>query len=84
MPGRNAIRITKRSVDTLAVERGDAVFWDRNLTGFGVRVYATGRKVYVVQMRGPTGGMKRATLGVHGKVAPDEAHSRFHCSSSTA
>ena len=73
MPGRNAIRITKRSVDTLAVERGDAVFWDRNLTGFGVRVYATGRKVYVVQMRGPTGGMKRATLGVHGKVAPDEA-----------
>ena len=73
MPGRNAIRISKRSVDALAVERGDAVFWDRDLTGFGARVYATGRKVYVVQMRGPTGSPKRATLGVHGKVAPDEA-----------
>ena len=73
MPGRNAIRISKRSVDALAVERGEAVFWDRDLTGFGVRVYATGRKVYVVQMRGPTGSPKRATVGVHGKVAPDEA-----------
>ena len=70
---RNAIRISKRSVDALAVERGDAVFWDRDLTGFGVRVYATGRKVYVVQMRGPTGSPKRATVGVHGKVSPDEA-----------
>ena len=73
MPGRNAIRISKRSVDALAVERGEAVFWDRDLTGFGVRAYATGRKVYVVQMRGPTGSPKRATVGVHGKVAPDEA-----------
>ena len=73
MPARNAIRISKRSVDALTVERGDAVFWDRDLTGFGVRVYATGRKVYVVQMRGPGGGMKRATLGAHGEMAPDEA-----------
>ena len=73
MPGRNAIRISKRSVDALAVERGDAVFWDRDLTGFGVRVYASGRKVYVVQVRGPAGSMRRATLGVHGKVAPDAA-----------
>ena len=73
MPGRNAIRISKRAVDALAVERGDAVFWDSDLTGFGVRVYATGRKVYVVQVRGPTGRMKRATVGVHGKVAPDVA-----------
>ena len=31
----------------------DTVFWDRDLAGFGVRVHATGRKVYVVQSRGP-------------------------------
>ena len=73
MPAQNAIRISKRTVDALAVERGDAVFWDRDLTGFGVRAYATGRKVYVVQMRGPGGGMKRATLGAHGDLPPDEA-----------
>ena len=31
----------------------DTVVWDRALTGFGVRVYPSGAKVYVVQARGP-------------------------------
>ena len=73
MGRQNAIKVTKRAVDALSVDSGDAVFWDRDLAGFGVRVYATGRKVYVVQTRGPGRRLKRATLGVHGDVAPDEA-----------
>ena len=73
MARQNAIKVSKRTVDALAVESGDAVFWDRDLAGFGVRVYATGRKVYVVQTRGPGGSLKRVTLGVHGDVSPDEA-----------
>ena len=73
MPRQNAIRISRRSVEALAVESGDAVFWDRDLAGFGVRVYASGRKVYVVQMRGPAGGPRRVTVGRHGEVSPDEA-----------
>ena len=73
MRGRKAIRISKRSVERLIVESGDALFWDRDLSGFGVRVYATGRKVYVVQVRGPTGKPKRAKIGEHGKIAPDVA-----------
>ena len=72
MPQRNYLVITKRSVDALAVESKDAVFWDRRLPGFGVRVYASGRKVYVVQSRGP-GGSRRATLDRHGPMLPDEA-----------
>ena len=63
MARQNAIRISKRTVDALTAETGDAVFWDRELTGFGVRVYATGRKVYVVQTRGPTGSLKRVAIG---------------------
>ena len=55
MPRRSELRITKRTVDALTVESEDAVFWDRDLAGFGVRVHATGRKVYVVQSRGPGG-----------------------------
>ena len=73
MPGQKPIRISKRSVERLAVESGDALFWDRDLSGFGVRVYATGRKVYVVQVRGPTGKPKRVKIGEHGKIAPDVA-----------
>ncbi len=75
MPRRSELRITKRTVDALTVEAEDAVFWDRDLAGFGVRVHATGRKVYVVQSRGPT-GPKRVTLGRHGDLSTDEARKR--------
>ena len=44
MPKRSDLRITKRTVDAFRVEDGEAVFWDRDLPGFGVRVHATGRK----------------------------------------
>ena len=72
MPRRSALRITKRTVDALRVADKDTLFWDRDLAGFGVRVHATGRKVYVVQTRGPAGA-KRITLGLHGDVSADEA-----------
>ena len=61
MPGRAERKLSKRTVDALAAERRDAVFWDRDLPGFGVRVYPSGRKVYLVQTMGPNGS-KRATL----------------------
>ncbi len=72
MPERQYHTLSKRIVDRLAVDGKDAVFWDRRLPGFGVRVYPSGRKVYVVQSR--TGGKsKRVTVGRHGEVAPDQA-----------
>ena len=37
MPKRQETVITKRTVDALSVEGRDAVFWDRELPGFGVR-----------------------------------------------
>ncbi len=37
--------ISNRSVATMAVER-DTVFWDRIVTGFGVRVYPTGGQAF--------------------------------------
>ena len=72
MPRRSEFKLSKRVVDTLSAVDKDAVFWDRDLAGFGVRVYATGRKVYVVQTRGPD-GPKRVALGRHGEVSADEA-----------
>ncbi len=72
MPKRSEFKLLKRAVDALEVEGKDAVFWDRDLAGFGVRVHPTGKKVYVVQSRGP-GGPKRVTLGRHGDISTDEA-----------
>lgn len=65
-------KISKRTVDRLCVEDRDTIFWDADLPGFGVRVYPTGTKVYVVQTRGQ-GRSRRVTLGRHGVLPADEA-----------
>ncbi len=72
MAERKLIRIGKRAVD--AVKPGDADFvcWDRDLTGFGLRVRKSGRKVYVVQTR-VAGKLRWFTIGQHGPISPDEA-----------
>ena len=70
MPKRSTLRLTTRSVATLPVTGKDAVYWDRDLAGFGVRVQRNGRKVYVVQSRGPA-GLKRVTLGPFAGMAID-------------
>ena len=62
----------KRIVDRLAVDDKDVLFWDRELPGFGLRVYPSGAKVYVVQTR-CAGRSKRVTVGRHGDVSPDQA-----------
>ncbi len=72
MPKRSDLKLTKRTVDALEADGKDALFWDRELAGLGVRVHVTGRKTWVVQSRGP-GGPKRVTLGRHGELTVDEA-----------
>ena len=69
MPERKYRTFSKRIVDRLAVNGKDAVFWDRELPGFG---YPSGVKVYVVQARSH-GKSKRITVGRHGDLAPDQA-----------
>ena len=71
MPRRSTVKLTRRSIDRLTVADKDAVFWDRDLPGFGVRVHATGRKVYVVQSRGPA-GLKRVTLGPYAAISIED------------
>ena len=66
--------LSSRVVDGLSAEK-DTMFWDSALTGFGVRVYPSGRKIYIAQGRGP-GGTKRVTLGRHGAVTAGEARRR--------
>ena len=70
MPKRSTLRLTKRIVERLKADGKDAIFWDRDLAGFGVRVHTTGRKLYIVQSRGPA-GLKRATLGRVGTETVD-------------
>ena len=71
MPKRSTLRLTKRIVERLKAEDKDAIFWDRDLAGFGVRVHTSGRKLYIVQSRGPA-GLKRVTLGRVGTETIDK------------
>ncbi len=72
----NAV-ISKRTVDAIPTpEKGEARLWDTKLTGFLLRVYASGRRVYAVRYR-----MGRSlctfTIGVHGAPwTPDTARKR--------
>ncbi|MDD9993524.1 MAG: site-specific integrase [Rhodospirillales bacterium] len=75
MPRRSTLVLSGREVDRLAVAGRDRIFWDRELAGFGVRVYPSGRKVYVVQSRA-RGGPKRVTLGTHGELTATQARLR--------
>ena len=72
MPGPRHRKLSKRIVDGLAVDGKDAIFWDRELPGFGVRVYPSGTRVYVVQTRAG-GRSRRVTVGRHGALAAAEA-----------
>ena len=69
-----SLTLSNRAVEKLAVEK-DTVFWDRELTGFGVRVYPSGGKVYVAQARGPD-GPKRVTVGRHRVLGAEQARQR--------
>ena len=72
MPDKAVPKLTKRTVVALAAGGRDAAFRDRGLEGFGIRVYASGRKVFVVRTRGPNGS-KRVTLGRYGKLVLEAA-----------
>jgi integrase len=69
-------RIGKRVVDALTPAKARQVIWDTEISGFGVRVYSTGRKVYVLKYRvggGRTGRVRWALIGTHGSITPDQA-----------
>lgn len=65
-------RITKRVVDTAETSSKDYVIWDDELPGFGLRVFASGKRSYVIQYRS-RGRSRRYTIGLHGVWTPEEA-----------
>ena len=67
--------LTNRAVAALKVER-DTVYWDRDLPGFGIRVYPGGGKVYIAQAREPDRSTRRVTVGRHDVLNADRARQR--------
>jgi integrase len=67
-------KITKRVVDAAAPDpAGRFYVWDSELKGFGLQVLSTGVKSYVLRYRTHDGADRRATIGKHGALTPEEA-----------
>ncbi|AVA22492.1 site-specific integrase [Rhizobium sp. NXC24] len=65
-------KLTKRVIDSLDAREKDYFEWDDELSGFGVRVWPTGKKTYVAQYR--VGKQtKRFKVGSHGALTVEEA-----------
>ena len=72
-------RITKRTVDALQSQHREFTLWDDTVSGFGVRVRATGAMSYVVVYRAGSGRgapVRRYTISAVGKITPERARSR--------
>lgn len=65
-------KLTKRVVDAAESRVSDYVIWDDELPGFGLRVFASGRRSYVIQYR-QAGRSRRYTIGLHGVWTPELA-----------
>ncbi len=73
------IKLTKKNIDALAKpEKGEVLYWDTDLRGFGLRV-ATDRISFIVQARikrGSGAKSRRWTIGEYGKFTPDTARAQ--------
>lgn len=65
-------KLTKRIVDAADVREKDYFIWDDELPGFGLRVFASGKRSYLIQYRA-VGRTRRYTIGLHGVWTPETA-----------
>jgi len=69
----NRMKLTTRAVEALAPGDREAFIWDTALPNFGLRVYSTGRKTYLIQYRNTGGRTRRPRIGDHGVLTADQA-----------
>ncbi len=65
-------KLTKRIVDAAEIDGRDYFLWDDELPGFGLRVFASGKRSYLIQYRA-AGRTRRYTIGLHGVWTPETA-----------
>lgn len=71
------MKLGKREIDALTCppEKKDVLVFDEALPGFGLRVTASGKKVFILQYRAG-GAVKRMVLGDYGVITPSQARAK--------
>ena len=72
-------RLTKRVIDGARYERenGAHYLWDTEIAGFGLRIYPSGRKAFVVTYR-VRGKQRFLTIGRYGELTLPQARGKAH------
>src|ERR1700688_1072723 len=65
-------KLSKRTVDAAETRASDYFIWDDELPGFGLRVFQSGKRSYLVQYRA-AGRTRRYAIGLHGAWPPEMA-----------
>jgi len=68
-----SLKLTKQLVDSTNICEKDYILWDSQLPGFGLRVFSSGTKSYIIQYRNAAGRNRRMSLGKHGVLTVEEA-----------
>lgn len=68
-------KLSKRTADQAAVGEKDYIIWDDDLVGFGLRVFTSGKRSYIVRYRA-LGRARRFTIGPHGIWTAETARVR--------
>ena len=68
-------RLSNRTIASVEPQSKDYFLWDDDLPGFGLRVFASGKRSYLVQYRAG-GRTRRYTIGLHGIWTPETARKR--------
>ncbi|WP_430428400.1 Arm DNA-binding domain-containing protein [Parasphingorhabdus sp.] len=70
--GNVMTKLTKSKIDRLEIKSKDYFIWDSELPGFGIRVFPSGRKKFVLQYRHGRKS-RRMMLGQHGAITLGQA-----------
>jgi integrase len=66
--------LTKRAIDAAKPRpAGEFTLWGAAPHGFGLRVWPSGRKVFVIQYRNAQGRIRRLNVGEYGRLTLDQA-----------
>ena len=79
---RVKLTLSKRNIDNLEAANKPWIAWDDKLTGFGMKVYPSGKKSFVVNYRSGEGSRKdrnnRVVIGHYGRISAEEGRRRAH------
>ena len=72
------MKLTKRVIDGLQSDGSmhGTLYWDSELKGFGVRVFPTGLKTFVVKFRTRSGRQRWLKIGLFGPLTAEKARER--------